>query len=97
LIYSPFVQAEDNDEHVLRDLYFRETFENIDYLGFGGELVFDVSDSIFISGAVDVHTIPEARGDMEIYDAAGNYEFNPGNAGIENTAASVSAMLGLRF
>lgn len=97
LIYSPIVQAEDNDEHVLRNLYFTETFENIDYLGMGGELVFNVTDRLYISGAIDLHSIPEARGDMEIRDAAGNVDFNPDSAGIENTAASVSAMVGLRF
>lgn len=97
LIYSPFVQAEDNDEHVLRELYFTETFENIDYLGAGVEAVLELGEAFFVSGALDVHSIPEARGDTEIRDADGNYTFNPDSAGIENTAVSASVMAGLRF
>jgi outer membrane protease len=93
-IYSPFVQAEDKDHHILRDLYFVETFDNIDYIGFGGELVYNFSDSLFITVALDGHAIPEARGDMLIRNGSGETFFNPDSAGIENTAVSASVALG---
>ncbi len=93
-LYSPLVQAEDRDHHILRDLHFVETFENIDYIGFGGELAYLFSHSFFMTVAVDGHAIPEARGDMFIIDEFGETFFNPDAAGVENTAVSATLALG---
>lgn len=93
-IYSPLVQAEDKDHHILRDLHFVETFENIDYIGFGGELAYLFSDSFFMTFAMDGHAIPEARGDMFISDGSGETFYNPDAAGVENTVVSASLALG---
>lgn len=93
-IYSPIVQAEDKDHHILRELHFVETFDNIDYIGFGAELAYNFSDSLFMTLALDGHSIPEARGDMVIRNASGETYFNPDSAGIENTAVSATIAIG---
>jgi len=93
-LYSPIAQAEDKDHHILRGLHVTETFENIDYVGFGGEVVYNFSDSVFMSIALDGHAIPEVRGDMEITDGTST-SFNPDSAGIENTAVSFAVAVGM--
>jgi len=93
-IYSPLVQAEDKDHHILRDLYFTETFDSIDYIGFGGELSYTFTGSFFMTLALDGHTIPEAHGNMFIRTEAGETFFNPDSAGIENTAVSATLAIG---
>jgi outer membrane protease len=97
VIYSPFVQAEDRDHHIHRDLKFKETFEGIDYLGAGGEVSYHFTDAVFMTFSLDAHAIPEARGDMEITRAGGDTEFLPDVAGIENTVISMSLAAGLRL
>lgn len=96
-IYSPFVTAEDKDHHILRDLYFKETFEDIDYLGFGGEFVYNFNAAYFFTLSMDMHAIPEARGDMEIMFEDGYVQSETDNAGIENVAASMSFSAGRRL
>ena len=97
VLYSPFAQAEDRDHHNLRNLEFKETFDNIDYLGAGGDVTFHFTDAVFMTFSVDAHAIPEARGDMEVTDAGGNTEFLPGVAGIENAVVSLALAAGLRL
>lgn len=93
-IYSPLAQGEDKDHHILRGMRYVETFENIDYIGFGGELAYPFSDSVFMTFALDGHAVPEARGDMSIRDGSGEMFSNPDSAGIENTAVSATLAIG---
>jgi len=93
-IYSPLVQAKDKDHHILRELRFVATFDNIDYIGFGGELAVNLGESLFLTLALDGHAIPEARGDMFISDGSGQTYFYPDWAGIANTAVSMSIAIG---
>jgi outer membrane protease len=96
--YSSFVQAEAFDEHVLRDLYFTDNFEDLDYLGLGLALQYRFGRRGHIGLAWDWHDIPEGRGDALILDAVqGVEEFDAGGAGIANTAWSLSLTAGVRF
>ncbi len=98
LLYSPFVVAEDRDHHILRDLYFREEFDGGDYIAAGGDITFDLSDAIFISGSVDVQVIPEFTGDAYVREGRdGTWGKVKDGGGIENTVAAVAVSAGIRL
>ncbi|MBT3294902.1 MAG: omptin family outer membrane protease [Verrucomicrobia bacterium] len=98
LLYSPFVIAEDKDHHIFRNLYFREEFEGGDFLAFGGDVSIDLTETFFISGAIDAQVIPEFTGDLYSKEGLGGAEsMSPDGAGIENVVAAFSASAGLRF
>ena len=97
-LYSPLVQAEDYDHHILRGIKFSETYENIDYIGFGGQVSVELTDTLFIAMALDGHMIPEARGDMIIYDMVnGEIDAIPGAGGLENSVIATTLLVGLRL
>lgn len=102
LTYSPSVQATDWDEHVARDIYFKETFKSGDMLGFGLDVRYDFSKGfmkgVFLTAALDVQTIDLIVGDMEIYDASTGEKSREKNvAGIENEYMIFSLGGGYRF
>jgi plasminogen activator len=98
LLYSPSVWAEDKDFHILRDLHFREEFEGGNFFAGGAEVTIDVTDALFISGAVDVQIIPEFTGDLYQTEGDNGVETkSPDGAGIENSVSAVSLSAGLRF
>lgn len=92
--YSPLVEADDRDHHVIRQLHFEETFSNGNYVAAGLRVTAFPSDRFFVSGAVDVQAIPEIIGDMRVREldlkAADS-------AGIEFTSTTLSAQAGWRF
>lgn len=97
-LYSPIVQAEDRDHHILRGIKFKETFKNINYFGAGGELSMYLTDSIFFTYAVDAHIIPEARGDLEAVEiSSGDTMFEKNAAGIENAVVAMTLSVGIRL
>ena len=98
LLYSPFVFAEDKDFHHSGERYYREEFENGDFFAFGGDITFDITDTVFISGGADVQIIPEFTGDLYAKEGRDGVEsMIPDGAGIENTVYAFSASAGLRF
>lgn len=102
LTYSPSVEATDWDDHVARDMHFKETFEGGDMLGFGLDVRYMFSKGpkgLFLSAAVDVQTIDLIVGDMEYY-GAGTYGMTVSDddvAGIENEYTVISLGGGYRF
>jgi outer membrane protease len=97
-LYSPFVIAEDWDHHILRDLYFREEFEGGNYFAVGGDVTFDLSETLFMSGSIDIQVIPEFTGDLYQREGRdGQWGMVPDGAGIENAVAAVSASVGIRL
>ena len=97
-LYSPLVWAEDEDHHILRDLYFSESFEGGDYFALGGELVVNLTDSVFISCSLDAQSIPEFTGDMTVHEGkSGELQGASDAAGIGNTVAAASASIGFIF
>lgn len=98
LHYSPLARAEGLDEHVLRNLFFTDTFSNVVYYAAGIELAYRFHPRGFVAGGWDWHRIPETRGDTRITDLAdGTEERVDGGAGIANRAWSVSLSAGLQF
>ena len=97
LLYSPFVMAEDEDYHIARDTRFKESFAGGNYLGAGVAGQYDITSSVFVSALLDVQSIPEFTGDMNVTDELGDtYAFSD-SAGISHTSAMLSASIGLRF
>ncbi len=98
LQYSPFAWADAFDEHVLRELFFEDTFRGIDYFGAGASVIYPLGERWYLSGAWDWHNIPEARGNTVIIDAVdGSTESFRNAAGIANRAWSLGLSAGMRF
>ncbi len=96
--YTPIARAEGFDEHVLRNLYFEDTFNNVNYYAAGVSLRYPMGTRWYLSGAWDWHDIPETRGDVRIIDARDRTEEKIENgAGIANRAWSLSLAGGMRF
>lgn len=102
LTFSPSVEATDWDDHLARDIHFKEEFEDGEMFGFGldvrCEFVQGPLDGVFFALAVDVQEIDLIVGDMEYYDAStGEYGGGEDVAGIENEYVVVSVGAGYRF
>ena len=102
LTYSPSVQATDWDDHLARDIHFKEEFEGGDMLGFGLDVRYAFSkgvlNGVFVSAALDYQMIDLIVGDMEYYDAStGEYGGDDDIAGIENEYMVFSLGGGYQF
>lgn len=101
LTWSPLVSATDWDEHVARELHFKETFEEGDMIGFGLEARYDFTQGsfrgLFLTAALDYQAIDLIVGDMEVTDASGETGGDEGVAGIENEYTAISLGLGVNF
>ncbi|MFU8780241.1 MAG: omptin family outer membrane protease [Kiritimatiellia bacterium] len=96
--YSPVASAEALDEHVQRDLFFEDSFDNVKYYGLGFSVGYQLGDRWHVAGSWDWHDIPESRGDIRIIDAIdGTEESYDDSAGIANKAQSLSLSVGMRF
>ncbi len=81
--YSPLVQAKDQDYHVLRDVWFEETFRNGNYFGAGARASYTFPRRVFLSLRFDYQLIPEIIGDTEIWGAEGRASSSD-DAGLDN-------------
>ncbi|NQU39807.1 MAG: omptin family outer membrane protease [Lentisphaerae bacterium] len=98
LLYSPFVTAEDKDHHIFRDLYFREEFEDGDFIAVGGDVSLDLTEALFVSCSVDVQVIPEFTGNLYSKEGINGAEsMSKDGAGIQNIVSAFSASAGIRF
>lgn len=102
LTYSPIVAATDWDEHVARDLHFKETFDGGDMLGLGVEVRYDFAEGffkgVFLTAALDVQQVDLIVGDMEVENiVTGEVGGDEDVAGIENRYTVFSAGGGFRF
>jgi len=96
-LYSPFVAAEDNDYHILRDIHFKETFSGGTYLGAGLAAQLDLTRALFIAASLDAQAIPTFTGDMQLTDDLGDtYKFSD-SAGISHVSSMASVSIGLKF
>ena len=102
LTWCPVVAATDWDEHVARDLHFKETFDGGDMFGVGVEARYQFDQGIFkgayLSAGVDYQQIDLMIGDMEIRDVStGETDTEADVAGVENEYWIVSLGGGIRF
>ena len=100
--WSPFVSATDWDEHVARDLHFKETFDGGDLLGLGAEARYSFTQGslkgAFVSAALDYQKIDLMVGDMEVEDiSTGDSGGDTDTAGIENNYLMISLGGGFQF
>lgn len=101
-VYSPYLWATDWDEHVARDLHFKETFEGGDMLGFGLGLRYELPQgsfkNAFVAAALDYQKIGLMVGDMEVRNVVtGETGGGKDVAGAENKYVAFSLGAGLRF
>ena len=100
--WSPIVSATDWDEHVARDLHFKETFDGGDMLGLGVEARYSFTQGsfkgAFVSAALDYQKIDLMVGDMEVEDiSTGERGGDTDTAGIENNYVMFSLGGGFTF
>lgn len=100
--YSPYVTAKDWDHHILRDLYFEETFDGGDMFAIGGEVRYTFARSwlpgLFLSASVDYQCVDLIVGDLYVEDrSTGETGWMPDGAGIENEYIVVSFGIGGHF
>lgn len=94
LTLSVAVAAEDADVHRLREIHFKETFENGGYVGIGASALYNLSDSLYAMVSYEYQSIPETTGDMEIAETG---EKSIDAAGISNEHTTLSASVGMAF
>ncbi|MDY0146196.1 MAG: omptin family outer membrane protease [Kiritimatiellia bacterium] len=102
LTWSPIVEATDWDEHVARDMHYKETFKDGDMLGLGLEARYDLTkmgfSGWFLTAALDYQKIDRIVGDMQAHDGGTGKTFSEKDiAGIENNTLLISLGGGLRF
>jgi outer membrane protease len=94
--YSPFVEAEDFDYHILRETKFESAASGGDYYGTGVRVGYLLSPDISVALAAEWQIIPEMRGDTTLEDPAGT-EFLEDSAGMANDWMMLSVSLGYAF
>lgn len=94
--YSPIVEAEDHDYHILRDTKFDSEASNGDYYGTGIRAGYRFTHQLSGTVSAEWQVIPEMRGDTTIEDGAGS-ETNPDSAGIANQWMMLSMSIGYDF
>ena len=100
--WSPIVSATDWDEHVARDLHFKETFDGGDMLGAGLEARYSFTQGslkgAFVSAALDYQKIDLIVGDMVVENiATGDRGSDTDTAGVENNYLLLSLGGGFQF
>jgi len=94
--YSPLVEAEDKDYHILRDTHFATTAENGDYYGVGIRATGRLTEQISARVAAEWQVVEEMVGDMEINSAEGT-EVSYNGAGLASDWMLLSLSLGYTF
>ncbi|MBN1675898.1 MAG: omptin family outer membrane protease [Kiritimatiellae bacterium] len=98
VLYSPFVTAEDEDDHIDRATLFNGEADGGSYLGLGASVLYRISPRLSVSAAVDYQSIPKMKCDTALLEYETGYaESIPDGGGMENTATFVSANVGWRF
>jgi len=99
LKYSPWVQANDNDEHYARDLTFREKSNNSTFYGASMDVGYYVTPNAKVFTEVSYNHYSEGKGGSQMIDHSDNsYDEQGGDAaGIANKNYSISAGLAYRF
>lgn len=98
IIYSGTVDAEDNDFHIRRDLHFKDTFSNAEYIGMGISGYVMLNDVWYLTASYSAQEISKTVGDMEVWSSDGSYyDFETDAAGISNASTMFSFGVGATF
>jgi outer membrane protease len=98
ILFSPWVSAEDRDNHELRNILFEGDFSGGTFFGLGFEASYAFTPRIFATFLVDYENISEITGDMTYKPLPPEpAEFYPDGASVEIETARVAAMLGFKF
>lgn len=98
VLYSPYVIANDNDQHLIRNLDFKETFTGGEYIGLGLRGTYTFPYNFFATLALDGQIIPEIYGDQSVTDTlTGQTDTTHGTAGLNNQVWMLSLALGRKF
>jgi len=98
VLYSPMVVATDYDQHVIRQLAFKETFSDGQYIGAGVRGSCTFLDSYFVTLALDGQIIPEIYGNSTATDTqTGQTQTTIGTVGLNNKVWMLSLGLGRKF
>ncbi len=98
-LFSPYVLADDRDQHLLRHLDFEETFnKGGQYYGLGLRATWLFTEHGYLSAALDGQLIPEMIGDTTVTETdTGLQRTSRNTAGISSESWMFSLGLGGRF
>lgn len=99
VIASPFVTAEDEDIHHLRNLRFEEDFDTSSMYGVDLAIGYEITPNFALTGAFKYQKYEEAKGDTTITDLTTGQQYHyPGDAaGTDHTSSMISVGLEYRF
>jgi outer membrane protease len=70
VVGSPFAQAEDADDHLLRQMRYEGSFSGGNYFAYGVTVRVALGTRLFVRAEVEGQTFQEMDGDVTIYDLA---------------------------
>jgi len=102
VMWSPIVEATDWDDHLARDLAFKESFDGGDVIGAGVSARYDFTQGsfkgLFLTAGLDFQAVDLIIGDMEVRDTVtGETGGGEDVAGIENEYMLISVGGGFTF
>ena len=96
-VYSPFVNADDRDFHILRDTLFEGDFTEGQYFAAGAAATYSFGEHFFAAAAVDYERIPRIRGDVTYSFPDGTVVAAEGSGSVELDAVMLSVTAGWMF
>jgi outer membrane protease len=98
-LYSPYIFANDRDQHLLRNLDFEETFnKGGQYYGLGLRATWLFTEHAYLSAALDGQVIPEMIGDTTVTETdTGLRSTSRNTAGVSSQSWMLSLGLGGKF
>lgn len=97
-LYSPFIFATDYDQHLLRDLTFKEDFNGGQYFGAGLRGTCTFLTRGYATLGLDGQIIPETYGNSKVTDTlTGETQTTHGTAGLNNQVWMLSLGVGAHF
>lgn len=99
VVVSPFVTAEDEDTHHLRNLRFENDFDTSSMFGIDFGMGYAITSNLALTAAFKYQKYEEAKGDTIITDLnTGARQYIPGDAaGVDHSSSMVSVGLEYRF
>ncbi|EKD26782.1 MAG: peptidase A26 omptin [uncultured bacterium] len=96
LIYSKWVEVEDEDLHLSRDIRYREHFNDGEFWGCGLNLKWNITDRLMVLGSYNWEDVKKVYGATEIY-LDGDSALIPWGAAFSQRKESIGVSLAYKF
>lgn len=96
VLYSPWVMAEDTDDHVIRETLFTGEFSGGTYVGIGASATWHLTSRLSLTGSLESEKISEIIGDVTIDAPEGTFSERDGGS-VEISTLMLSLAAAFRF